>query len=53
MGKVKRVALLVLSVAILAIGVLGIADVRFFASSAGLELLEIALGVGGLIIGVR
>jgi len=49
----KRTALLVLSIISLTIGALGIAGVRFFASSTGLELFEIVLGVGSLIIGVR
>jgi hypothetical protein len=51
--KIKKIALYVLSIVSLVVGVLGIADVGFFSSNSGLELLEILLGVGGLITAVR
>ena len=52
-GRMKHTALVVLSIAFLVVGVLGIVDIGFFASNNGLGLLEIMLGVGGLIIAVR
>ena len=52
-GRMKHTALVVLSIAFLVVGVLGIVDVGFLASNNGLGLLEIMLGVGGLIIAVR
>ena len=51
--KAKKIALYALSIVSLAVGVLGIADVGFFSSNSGLELLQILLGVGGLIAAVR
>jgi len=51
--KIKKIALYVLSIVSLVVGVLGIADVGFFSSNSGLELVEILLGVGGLIAAVR
>ena len=53
MANTKRTSLIVLSIVILLVGVLGIAKVQFFASNTTLELLEIALGVGGLVISAR
>ena len=53
MKNIKFIALLVLSFVILAIGVLGIANVNFFDSSVGLEIIEIIFGIGGLIIAFR
>jgi hypothetical protein len=52
-GRLKQTALVVLSVGSLVVGALGIADVGFFTSNNGLGLLQIALGVLGLIIAVR
>jgi len=52
-GRMKQTALVVLSVVSLVVGALGIADVSFFTSNNGLGLLQIILGVGGLIIAVR
>ena len=52
-GRMKHTALVVLSIVLLVVGVLGIVNVDFFASNNGLGLLEIMLGVGGLIIAVR
>ena len=52
-GRMKQTALLVLSIGSLAVGALGIADVNFFSSNNGLGLIQIMLGVGGLIIAVR
>ena len=53
MKNIKYIALLALSIIILAIGVLGIANVNFFDSSIGLEIIEIIMGIGGLIIAFR
>lgn len=53
MANLKRSALLTLSIVFLLVGVMGIASVQFFASNTILELLEIALGVCGLVIAVR
>jgi len=52
-GRLKQTALVVLSIGSLVVGALGIADVGFFASNNGLGLIQILLGVGGLIIAVR
>lgn len=52
-ARIKQTALVVLSVGALVVGALGIADVAFFTSNNGLGLIEILLGVGGLIIAVR
>ena len=52
-SRLKQTALFVLSIGSLAVGALGIADVGFFASNNGLGLLQIALGVCGLLISVR
>jgi hypothetical protein len=38
---------------ILAIGILGIANVGFFNSNTGLEIIEIIMGIGGLIVALR
>ena len=53
MVNLKRTTLFVLSIGFLLVGVLGIANVQFFASNTMLELLEIVLGVGGLVIAAR
>lgn len=53
MVNIKRASLLALSIMFLLVGVLGIANVRFFVSNAILEVLEIALGVAGLVIATR
>ncbi|MCE5343540.1 MAG: hypothetical protein LLF96_08185 [Eubacteriales bacterium] len=53
MANTKRTTLAVLSIVFLLVGVLGIANVQFFSSNTMLELLEIAMGVGGLVIGAR
>ncbi|MCE5343539.1 MAG: hypothetical protein LLF96_08180 [Eubacteriales bacterium] len=52
-GRMKHTALIVLSVGLLVIGALGIADVGFFTSNNGLGLIQIMLGVAGLVIAVR
>lgn len=53
MKDIKRTVLTVLSIVTLAFGILGIANVGFFNSNVGLELIEIVMGIGGLIIAVR
>ena len=53
MSNIKRTALFALSLGFLLVGVLGIASVQFFASNTILELLQIALGVVGLVIAAR
>jgi hypothetical protein len=53
MKNIKRTVLIALSIVTLAIGILGIANVGFFDSNVGLELIEIVMGIGGLIIAVR
>lgn len=53
MKDIKRTVLIVLSIVTLSIGILGIASVGFFNSNVGLELIEIVMGIGGLIIAVR
>ena len=52
-GRLKHNALVALSIGSLVIGALGIADVGFFVSNNGLGLIQIAMGVIGLIIAVR
>ena len=52
-GRLKHNALVALSIGSLVIGALGIADVSFFTSNNGLGLIQIALGVVGLIIAAR
>ena len=52
-GRLKQTALIVLSIGSLVIGALGIADVSFFTSNNGLGLIQIALGVTGLVIALR
>ena len=53
MKNFKFIALLVLSIVVLAVGVLGIGNVGFFNSNVGLEVIEIILGIGGLIVALR
>lgn len=53
MAITRRTMLIVLSIAFLLVGVLGIASVRFFTTNTMLELVEIAAGVIGLVIAVR
>jgi hypothetical protein len=53
MKNLKLIALIALSIVILAIGILGIANVGFFNSNVGLEIIEIIVGIGGLIIALR
>ena len=53
MGNTKHTTLFVLSIVFLMVGVLGIASVQFFTSNTTLELVEIAMGVGGLVIASR
>ncbi len=53
MANIKRSSLVVLSVVFLLVGVLGIADVKFFSSNTILELVEIAMGICGLVIVAR
>lgn len=53
MVATKRTMLFVLSIGFLMVGVLGIADVKFFTSNTMLELAEIAMGVVGLVIASR
>lgn len=52
-GKMKHIMLIVLSVVLLGIGILGIADISFFTSNKGLGVIEILLGVFGLIVAAR
>jgi hypothetical protein len=52
-GKLKQAALVVMSLGSLIIGALGLADVSFFTSNNGLGLLQIMLGVGGLVLAVQ
>lgn len=52
-GRMKQTALVALSIGSLVVGALGIADVGFFSSNNGLGLIQILLGVGGLVIAVR
>jgi hypothetical protein len=47
---VKKTALAVLSIAFLVIGIFGIVGVGFFSSNTVLEIIEIVLGGGGLLI---
>ena len=51
--NIKFIALLVLSIVVLAVGILGIGNVGFFNSNVGLEVIEIILGIGGLIVALR
>ena len=53
MKNLRLIALLVLSVAFLFIGILGIANVPSFGSNAGLEILEIVLGIGGIVAALK
>ena len=53
MKNSKFIVLLALSLAILAIGIFGIANVWFFKSTVGLEIIEIIMGIGGLIVALR
>lgn len=53
MVNIKRTTLIVLSVVFLMVGILGIINVQFFTSNTMLELLEIAVGVCGLVIVAR
>ena len=53
MANIKRTALVVLSVGFLLVGVMGIIDIPYCTSNTMLELLEIALGVIGLVISAR
>ena len=52
-ARLKQTALLALSIGSIVVGALGIADVSFFASNNGLGLIQIMLGVAGLVIAVR
>jgi hypothetical protein len=45
--------LFILRIIFLAAGIPGIANVGFFNSNAGLEVIEILLGIGGLIAAMR
>ena len=49
----KYIVLIGLCIFTLAVGILGIANVGFFNSTTGLEIIEILLGIGGLIIALR
>lgn len=53
MANNKHTTLFVLSIVFLVIGVLGLANVKFFASNTLLELVEMAMGIGGLVIAAR
>ena len=53
MSNTKHTTLFVLSIVFLMVGVLGIASVQFFTSNTALELVEIAVGIGGLVIASR
>lgn len=52
-SRLKQTALFVFSIGTLAVGALGIANVSFFVSNNGLGLLQIAVGVCGLLVAVR
>ena len=53
MANIKRTALVVLSIGFLLVGVMGIIDIQYCSSNTMLELLEIAMGVIGLVISAR
>ena len=53
MKNIKFIALIVISIVILGVGILGIGDVGFFNSNVGLEVIEIILGISGLIVALR
>ena len=49
----KYIVLIGLCIFTLAVGILGIANVGFFNSNTGLEIIEILIGIGGLLIALR
>jgi uncharacterized membrane protein len=49
----KYIVLIGLCIFTLAVGILGVANVGFFNSNTGLEIIEILLGIGGLLIALR
>jgi len=51
--NIKTTALLFISIVTLAVGILGIGNVGFFRSNVGLEIIQILIGIGGLIIALR
>ena len=53
MTNIKHTMLFALSIVFLLVGVLGTARVEFFTSNTMLELVEIVLGVGGLLVASR
>ena len=52
-GRLKQTALVILSLWMLVVGALGLADISFFTSNNGLGLLQIMLGTGGLVLAVQ
>ena len=52
-GRLKQTALVILSLWMLVVGALGLADIGFFTSNNGLGLLQIMLGTGGLVLAVQ
>ena len=53
MANIKRTALIILSLGFLLVGVMGIINVEYCTSNTMLELVEIAMGVIGLVISAR
>lgn len=53
MKDFKHGMLLAFSIFFLLIGILGIGNVQFFNSSVGLEIIQIVLGIGGLLYTLR
>ena len=52
-GRLKQTSLVILSLWMLVVGALGLADIGFFTSNNGLGLLQIMLGTGGLVLAVQ
>lgn len=52
-ANMRRLALYVLSLVFLIVGILGIADMSFFNSNTGLEIIQVLLGILGLIAAAR
>lgn len=52
-ANVRRFALYVLSLVSLVVGILGIADMSFFNSNTMLEIIQVLVGILGLIAAAR
>ncbi len=52
-GRLKQTALVVLSLWMLVVGALGLAEIGFFSSNNGLGLLQTMLGTGGLVLAAQ